>query len=207
MSGPEVIAIAAHCGKMWPAAVTGVDYDKQELLGEFLVDGTRSLLSRGLAVEKDGHIALDARLGDVLKPVFSSTVICAFVGTADDVAEIVGGAIYVYPDGEACIVEVARATGQRELLGLDKSAAVRLLRMFAESVFRSSQGENDPSDLALYVGAPVGPELPVTIVRPGRLSHGIAPKAGGPVVSVQEAQRWDSDWILRLFDPVAIDPD
>lgn len=204
LSGPEVVALAAHSGKIWPAAVIGLDYGNQELLQEFVLDGTRSLISRGLADVDSGHIAIDSQLIRGLRPVFSSPGLSAFVGTAEDVAEIAGGAIYVYPDGEDCIVEVVRATGQRELLGLSRSRAIQLLQIFAESVFQSPHGDDDPSDLVVYVGAPVAPDLPISVVRPGRLSHGVAPKAGGPVVGARDAEHWDIDWIIRLLNQTKI---
>jgi hypothetical protein len=203
LSGPEVVALAVHSGKIWPAAVTGLDYGNQGLLQEFVLDGTRSLLSRGLADVDGGRVAIDSRLIRSLRPVFSSSGVCAFVGTAEDVAEIAGGAIYLYPDGEDCIVEVVRASGQRELLGLSKSRAIQLLQIFAESVFQSPHREEDPSDLVVYVGAPVAPDLPVSVVRPGRISHGVAPKAGGPVVGAEDTDHWDADWIIRLVNQTA----
>ena len=202
LSGAEAIAVAAHCGKIWPSSVTGVDYTNQMLLEEFLVDGTRSLLSRGLAAEKDGRIALDPRLDKVTTPVFSSPAISAFIGTADDVAETVGGAIYVYRDGAHSIVEIARATGYRQLLELSRSEATHLLRIFAESVYHSDHNQDEASDVVLYVGAPIGPNLPVTVVGPGLLSHGTAPQHHGPVANPQDATQWDAEWVEELFDAV-----
>ncbi len=203
LSGPEVVALAAHSGKIWPAAVIGLDYGNQTLLQEFVVNGTRALISRGLADADSGRVAIDPRLVQGLGPVFSSPGLSAYVGTAEDVAEIAGGAIHLYPDGEDCVVEVVRATGQREILRLSTSRAIELVQIFAESVFRSPQGGDDPSALVLYVGAPVAPDLPITVVRPGRLSHGVAPTAGGPVVGARNTDCWDMDWIIRLLDQVA----
>lgn len=203
LNSPEVVAIAAHSGKIWPAAVVGVDYGNRELLQDLVLDGTRSLVARGLADVENGHVALDSRLVQSLRPVFASAGVSAFVGTAEDVAEVVGGAIYVYPGSENCIAEVVRAAGQRELLSLGRDEAVQLIRMFAESVYRSTPSEDGASEVVLYVGAPVGPDLPVSVVRPGSLSHGVAPAGHGPVTRAVDAERWDADWILGLFNQVA----
>lgn len=205
LNSPEVVAIAAHSRKIWPAAVVGVDYGNRELLQDLVLDGTRSLIARGLAGVENGHVALDSRLVQSLRPVFASAGVSAFIGTADDTAEVVGGAIYAYPDDDSCIAEVVRATGQRELLTLDRDQAVQLIRTFAESVYRSTPSEDGASDIVLYVGAPVGPDLPVTVVRPGRLSHGVAPEDRGPVVDAVDADGWDTAWISRLLEPV-LDP-
>lgn len=203
LNSTEVLAIAAHSGKMWPSPVVGVDYENKKLLQGLVLTGTRSLIARGLFGVENGQVVLDSRLIRTLDPLFSSTGISAFIGTAENVAEVLGGAIHVYQGPESCIVEVVRATGQRELLSLGRDEAVQLIRIFAESVYRSALAEDGASDIVLYVGAPVGPDLPVAVVRPGRLSHGVAPAGHSPVTRVVDAERWDADWILGLFNQVA----
>lgn len=202
LSAPEVLAVAAHHQTLWPAAVVGVDYANKDLLQELVREGTRSLIDRGLLAVTKGRLVVEPRFSGILTAVFSSRPVSAFVGTSLNVAEVVGGAIYVYPADEDCVAEVVRATGQRELLVLSRPAAIALIQTFVESVYQSPAIDAHDPEIVLYVGAPVGPNLPLTVVRPGRISHGHAPVANGPMLEGVDSEYWDTEWIHCLFsDP------
>lgn len=199
LSPPEVLAVAAHHHTLWPAAVVGVDYSNKDLLQELVHEGSRSLVDRKVFTVKNGRLAVESRFSGILATVLSSKPVSAFVGTSSNVAEVVGGAIYVYPGDEHCVAEVVRATGQRELLVLSRPAAIALIQTFVESVYQSPAIDPHGPEIVLYVGAPVGPNLPLTVVRPGCISHGHAPVAYGPMLEGADSEYWDTAWIHCLF--------
>jgi hypothetical protein len=200
LSPSEVLAVAAHHRIMWPAAVVGVDYANKELLQDLVMEGTRSLVGRELFSVENSRLSVEPRFSGILEPVLFSKPVSALVGTAPDVAEVVGGAIYVYPAEQDCVAEVVRATGHRELLVLARPAAIGLIRTFVESVYRSTTVDVRDPEIVLYVGAPVGPSLPLTTVRPGRVSHGHAPAGHGPMLDSTDVNGGDTEWIGRLFE-------
>lgn len=200
LSPSEVLAVAAHHRTIWPTAVVGVDYANKELLQDLVMEGTRSLIGRELFRVENGRLSIGPRFSGILEHVLSSEPVSAFIGTAPDVVEVVGGAIYVYPAEEDWVAEVVRATGQRELLVLTRPAAVGLIQTFAESVYRSAGADVREPEIVLYVGAPVRPSLPLTMVKPGRVSHGRAPVGHGQMLDSTDAHGWDTEWIDRLFE-------
>lgn len=201
LGSAEVLAAAAHRKAIWPSAVVGMDYTNRELSQALVVEGTRSLVERGLVQVDGGQLAVDSRFGEILDFVFASDpVVSAFIGTSADVAEVAGGAIHVYRAGEECVAEVVRATGQRELLVVDRSVAVMLLRTFVESVHRSPAVDGHYSGPVLYVGAPVGPGLPLTVVWPGRVRHGRGPDGHGPISGAVDVDVRDDGWVSRLLE-------
>jgi hypothetical protein len=186
ISDDEAVAIAAHRGASWPAALATVDSSSPVELAAAMARGTRSLVMRGLAQPAEGRLALDEPLEALARAVSSGRPLHVYPAAAGSPGSAVGGVVYVYPptaDGQYP-VDIVHGYGIHDLSVLARDDVLKVLSSMVTSAFTGGASatpeDNEPQRRVVYLSRLPEPGEEAVEVSRNRVSRGrFGATAGG----------------------------